>query len=380
MKIFFIKFFLILFSIILLISCTQPIVFKNLINEQSVSNEVINSRRKYLIDENISENFELIWSNITHGSFSNSTFAVFDKYLLVNDLSGRIYFFDRINGKLIGFEKFSGEIKISPIISSFRLFIPINRLEDNYFSIISYDLLNGKILSEERIKGAITDLIKNNDGFIVVSNLGEVIQFNDVGTILWKNKFEFIITKVGINKNIMYITNDKKELFLFDLHSREIKYKKIFEQNITSEFYVDGNNCFFGDEIGNLYSLNFEQNVINWKYKSEGKIISTPIANTNYVFICNLKGEVICLDKLNGKMIWKIETKGLLNSSPILFKNILVISDNNRKVYLIEAKTGKILNTVSFERRVKSSPFYYDGIIYFGSDRGLINAYKITFN
>jgi len=370
------------FSFILFLSCSQPIVLKNMISEQSGVFQNKNSNdRNFFIDKNISEKIELIWSNETHGSFSNSSFLVYDKFLFVPELSGRIYVFDRLNGKLIGYEKFNGEISVSPIINSFRLFIAVNRLEEKYFSIINFDLLNGKILTEEKIKGKIiSEMHKVDDGFIVISNLGEVVKSNYAGSIVWKKKFDSISSNSAMNNNRLYFANRNCEFICFDTYTQKIIYKKKFDNQITSGIIVNNNACFFGDEVGNIFSINSEDGKINWKFKTEGKIISTPVANEQLIFIGNLKGEVISLEKSSGQIIWKVETNGLINSSPILFKNILVQPDNNRKVYFIDVNNGKILNTISFERRVKSSPLYYDGIIYFGIDRGIINAYKVNIN
>lgn len=378
------KFFKIIFpfSFILFLSCSQPIVLKNMISEQSGVFENKNSSNgNYFIDKNISEKIELILSNETHGSFSNSSFLGYNKFLFVPELSGRIYVFDRLNGKLIGYEKFNGEISVSPIINSFRLFIAVNRLEEKNFSVINFDLLNGKILTEEKIKGKIiSEIHKVDDGFIVISNLGEVVKFNYAGSIVWKKKFDPISSNSTMHNDRLYFANKNYELICFDIHSQKIIYKKKFDDQISSGIIVNNNACFFGDEVGNIFSINRDGGKINWKFKTGGKIITYPVANDQFIFVGNLKGEIICIEKSSGKIIWKVATNGLINSSPILFKNILIQPDNNRKVYFIDVNNGKILNTISFERRVKSSPLYFDGIIYFGIDRGIINAYKINFN
>lgn len=378
----FLKIFFVMFSFVL-IKCSQPIILKNKIDEQKgILQFGITSDRNFFVDKNISYTLEQIWSNETYGSFSNSSLLVYDKYLFVSDLSGRLFVFDRLNGKQIGYEKFSGEILVSPIINSFRIYIPVNNSEKKYSTIITFDFLQGKILNELKIDGKINfELIKADDGILVITNKGEICKVNFIGDLEWKVKLDFeIISNASLKNNLCFLGNNKSELILFDLAKKEIIKKIKLQSNITSGIAFENDFLFFTTEDGTVYSYNYVNNKINWYVKTNSKAITFPVQDSKNIYIGNLGGEYFCFEKISGKIIWKFSSNSLFNSTPLLFNNLIVIPDNNKKVYLRDVKNGNVLSTLNFERRVKLTPLFYEGIIYFGVDRGEIYAYKVSIN
>ncbi|MCX7876257.1 MAG: PQQ-binding-like beta-propeller repeat protein [Melioribacteraceae bacterium] len=378
---YFIKYFIYILAFLFLTKCSQPIILKNNIETNKGLFQFGNtSDRNFYYEKNISPDLELIWSNETYGSFSNSSMLLYDKFLFVPDLSGRLFVFNKSNGKLVGYEKFSGEIAVTPIINSFRIYIPINKKDEINFSVITFDFLNGKILNEVKLNGKISfEMIKVQDGFVVFSSFGEIIKFNFLGEIDWKEKFNFDINSNGIIKNnLCFFGNNKSELIIYDLVLRKIIKKINLTSNVTSGIAIDNNDLFFSNEEGSFVSINYLNETYNWKVKTKSKSISFPVHNTNKIITSNLSGELICIEKESGKIIWNYSSNGLFNSTPILFDNIILIPDNNKRILLINSENGNVISSLEFERRVKLSPLYFDGIIYFGIDRGIINAYKVN--
>lgn len=374
---------LFLFMLLILSSCNHPIILKNVITEKKGIFDFFNyGKRIYFVDEIINPELKQIWTNETYGSFSNSSSLIFDNYLIVADLSGRVFVFNRFDGKLIGYEKFQGEIPVTPVINNFRLFIPVNRSEKNFFTIYTFDLLNGKILNENNFNGKIqTEIMTIDDGIVLISNQGEITKMKFYGEIEWKVKNNFSITSDVILSNNKYLLgNNKNELIVFNVFDNKIEKKIKVDTLITSGITVENENCFFSDEAGKFYSLNFYNGKINWSVKTRSKLKSFPVQDKNYIYFGNLSGDIYCVDKKNGNVKWIINTNGLINSTPLLFKNVLIVPDFNGKLHIINIDDGNILNTIIFERRVKLSPIYYDGIIYIGTDRGIINAYKVFNN
>lgn len=375
----FTKIFLVVISF-LFSQCNQPIVLKNKIDVQNGIFQFGNSgKRNFYIKENITSTPEQIWTNETYGSFSTTSLLVYDKYLFVPDLSGRLFVFDRLNGNLIGYEKFSGEIKVSPIINSFRIYIPVNNLEQSYSTLYTFDLLQGKIINETKINGKINfELLKNDDGILVFTDRGEICKINFIGDVQWKFKLGFeVISNVTLKDNLCIFGNNNSELILFNITKKEIIKKIKFDSDISSGISLENDILFFTTEDGTFYSFDFVSEKIKWSAKTKSKSISFPVHNSKNIFLGNLSGEFLCFEKYSGKILWKYYSNSLFNATPLLFENLIVVPDNNKKVLLIDISNGKLLNTLNFEKRVKLTPLFYDDIIYFGVDRGIIYAYKI---
>lgn len=372
-------YFLIYIFTIFLVSCTQPLVFKFMSsNESGYYMFGKMPERSFYEKTAIDENLHSIWSTETSGSQSNSSIVIYKNILFVTDLSGKIYGFDRATGKMLGYEKYAGSISIAPIITGLRIFFIVNNINERYSTIKYYDLIGGKILTESIIAGAVqNEMLKLNDGIVVVSDNGEVIKYNLIGTREWSVHTKANSkTSPASNGKLILLGNEKGELIAISTEDGDIKYRKRLSSGIEGDICIDGPNAYFGNNNGNLYSVSVEDGNINWNYDTKNKILVTPVYDNSKIIIGNLAGDIFCVNKIDGKLIWKTSTNGVINTTPLLLDNFLIQPDLNKKVYFINTQTGIIEKTYEFERRVKLSPVLYDGILYLGSDKGIIDAYK----
>lgn len=366
-------------AIFRLSSCTTPLVLKNMSAEEDgyFMFGKIPERNFYesiTIDEVIPA-----WEGETSGSQSYTSPIFYNKTLFLSDLSGRIYGFDRLTGAKIGYEKYGGAVSVTPILNKLRLFFVVNEKLENYSLLIMYDFISGKILSEVKIDGNVTnELLKLNDGIVVLTNRGELIKFNFVGVREWSYKTKTTsLSSPAANNALILFGNQKGELISVDVKTGKLISNMKLKNPISGGITIDKSSAYLGDEKGLLYSVNFENQSINWVYDSGAKIISTPVFDNDKIYFGNLNGDLTAITKNNGKKFWSFNFGGVFNATPLLTKNILVQPDLNKKVLFVNVSNGKIVKTLTFDRRAKLSPVYYDGMLYLGSDRGIINAYKI---
>lgn len=371
--------FLISLLTIFLFNCTQPLVFKFMSSNESgyyMFGKI--PERSFYEKTSIDENLQPIWSAETSGSQSNSSIVIYKDILFVTDLSGKIYGFDRVSGKELGYEKYSGSIPVAPVINGLRMFLIVNNINERYSTIKYYDLTGGKILSESIIAGAVqNEMLKLNDGIVVLSDNGELIKYNLIGTREWSTLTEANSkSSPASNGKLILLGNEKGELIAISAADGKIKYQKQISSGIEGDICIDGSNAYFGDNEGNLFSVTVEEGDINWQFDTKNKILVSPVYDESKIIVGNLAGDIFCINKIDGKLIWKTSTNGVINTTPLLLNNFLIQPDFNKKVLFIDAQTGKIQKIYEFERRVKLSPVLYDGILYLGSDKGIINAYK----
>ena len=365
--------------LIIVSACTQPIFFRNMaigMPGHFMFGKI--PERNFYENVSIGDFLEPKWSAVTSGSQSNTSIVIYNDILFVSDLSGKLYAFDRKTGKQFGYEKFSGAIPVAPVVNNLRLFLMVNELNEKYSTIKNFDILNGKVLDESKIYGGVhNELLKLDDGIIVLSDYGELIKYNLVGTKGWSTN-----TKVDSHSspasdgNVIVFGNEKGELISCSAKTGEVLYRKKICGGIEAGLSISGSNIYFGDKTGKVFCVNLNDGKIIWQYDTKNKIVVTPVMNAENLFIGNLNGDIFCLNKADGKLKWKIRTEGVIDATPLLLKNKLVQPDLNRKVYLIDVATGNIEKMMPFETRTKLSPVYYDGMIYLGADRGEINAYQ----
>lgn len=361
-------------------SCSRPIMILDLKADSDGYKMFGNiPTRNFFVEKTIQDSLEFLWEFETNGNQYSSSVLIVDKYLFINDLSGRVYVVDKNTGKLIGYEKIGASVSVSPILYNKRIFVATEQKEEDYSTFIVFDVVNSKILQEDNIKGAVTaEMIKLDDGIIVLSSSGELIRYNLIGTRVWSRKTNTFAKSTPVSDaNIVLFGNEKGEIVCVDYKTGEILYRKKVAGRIEGGLTIDGTNCYFGDSNGVLYSLKIETGNINWSYQTGSKIISTPVFNTENIFVGNLGGNIFSIDKASGSLLWKTQTGGVINSTPLLFRNLLIQPNLNKQVNILDVEKGIINKTIPFERRVKLSPVYFDGILYLGADRGIIYAYKV---
>jgi outer membrane protein assembly factor BamB len=368
-----------LFIVIVFAGCTQPLIIKNSsYDEPGYFMFGKTPMRNFYADIAVGEIIEK-WNNQTSGSQSNSSIVIFNNVLFVYDLSGRIYGFDRLTGKLIGYEKFNGSIEVAPIIKNLRIFFIVNEKLEKYSTFIMFDFINGKVIKEVQFDGGVTnELIRLDNGIVILTNSGELIKFNYIGEREWSTKTETTsLSSPASNGEVIIWGNQSGEIIIASTKTGEIKSKTKIGKAISGGISIENYNAYFADEYGGVYCFDINKQKVIWKNDTGSKILSTPVFDKEKIYIGNLEGKVFALDKNNGNKLWGIETNGIINTTPLITKNMLIQPDVNKKVHLINSSDGKIESAIEFDSRTKLNPVYYNGMLYLGSDRGIIHAYEV---
>lgn len=373
------KLFTFILTVIFVYSCSTPFILKNVhVDNDGIYTYGRNENRNFYCDAAISEKLEFKWTASTNGSQPNSSVLILNDYVIVPDLSGRIYAFAKETGKLIGYEKYSGAVSTAPIINSLRIYFVLNNKLESYSTFKMFDFVNNKILAEDKINGAVTnEMLRLNEGIVVITDRGELIKYNYVGyrdyTVNLKTSTN---CNPAANSKFIAFGTVKGELVILNRKDGTIYYNEKIAGPIESGFTFENDIIYFGDSNGVLYAFDSNSKTIIWKFNTGAKIVSTPVYDYSKIIVGNLSGRIAAVDKKSGGIVWVINTKGIINTTPLLTKTFLIQPDFNRKVYVINSAVGMIADTLEFDRRVKLTPVIYDGILYVGADKGQINAYQ----
>jgi outer membrane protein assembly factor BamB len=373
------KIFPLILSVFIVYSCSTPFILKNArYEDDDISTFGKNEKRNFYFDVAITEKLDFKWTASTNGSQPNTSVLILNNYVIVSDLSGRIYAFDKDTGKLIGYEKYNGAISTAPVLNNLRIYFVLNEKHESYSTLKMFDFVNNKILAEDKIIGSVTnELLRLDEGIVVLTDVGELIRYNYVG---YRDYSVNLKTSTNCNPaaNDKFIAfgTVKGELVILNRSDGTAYFMEKIAGAIESGFTFENDIIYFGDSNGLLYAFDSNSKKIIWQFNTGAKIVATPVFDNSKIIVGNLSGKIVAVDKNNGELIWTQRTKGIINTTPLLTKTLLVQPDFNRKVYFINSSTGSIVDTLEFDRRVKLTPVINDGILFIGYDRGKINAYQ----
>ncbi|MDX9923414.1 MAG: PQQ-binding-like beta-propeller repeat protein [Ignavibacteriaceae bacterium] len=361
--------------LLFLVGCSKPLILKRITFNDTQADKTRNYINNYYFDIALKDSFVFKKEISIKGNLDINPFFFYDSYLFFGGLAGKFYIVDIESNTLIGDNQFNGSINVPPILSNYRLFIPLNNYDENYATLYFYDILNNKVLSETKIDGNIDfSIMKYNENIIVINNRGLVYRINLAGGLESKHKLisELISEPILLNDIIYYIGFDGS-LYSFSLIENNAKIEleindlqKIFSFN--KELILVKNNSYAIVKVGNISEQEFMQVPLN--------NIQSGVSDTNRLYFVNYSGNTICIDKNNHNIIWETKLSGFTNLPLVLTDDYLLVTNSIGEIYFINKEDGKEYTRIKVEERIKTAPQIYDNKIYFGVAKGLIKVYE----
>jgi outer membrane protein assembly factor BamB len=376
------KYLLLIFVIVALYGCgPSSIKLKTRIDDNAYSMFGRAPGREFYIPISITDSLVERWEAEVNGSFTNSSVAVSDSFIFVNDLSGRISCFRIDSGEMAGQLKNDGTVYSTPIIHKFLVIYADAYNSEDKSNLVYYDFSLGKIVNETEVQGRVlTQLIKTENGIIFVTETGTVMKHNFISHKVWETHTGFFVHSSPVLSNDKIIFgNDQGEIIAAKESNGEILYRIETGAPFFGNAAVSGGTAFIGNDNGELIAFDIENGNLKWKYRTDARIIANPVSDDKYVIIANLSGDVYKLDKETGQLIWKQSTGGVINATPLLTKNRIIVPNLYGSVIFLNYETGAITKTITYPDRVRLSPLIIDKYLYIGYDKGMLKSYEIFF-
>lgn len=338
-----------------------------------------NTSRNFFYNLELTDSLFLKWSVSTKGGFTNNSVVFTDKYVFINDLSGRIYCFDIQTGKQKGMLNYKGSIFTSPIVNKFILYFAVAEINNVLSTIVGYDIFNGVELFKTEIDGKITnELLILDDGLLAVSQKGNIYKFNFKGEQVFTFDLKSNVNSLPVlySDIIIFSTEDgeivgvKKDNGKIEIRERISDYP-LFNGSIKNDIY------YVGSENGTIYSYNLNNRQSEIIFESKNKIVAAPSFDNENIYFGNLAGIFYSINLLRKKLNWEVDCKGLINASAIVTDNKLIIPNLNKKIHLIEKTTGRSVAEYEFEGRIKLTPIPINNLLIVGYDNGVLECYEI---
>ena len=337
-----------------------------------------NPARQFYVEQNITDSLSLKWQNDANGSFTNSSVVVYDSLVFINDLSGRIYCYNFVNGKKLGQLKNEGAIFSSPFVYKFYLIYVAADDKENISHLRYYDYVLGDMKHDIEVEGrCVTEIIGTPESVIFNTENGIVYKYDMAGKKIWETGTNSMVhSSPSMNNDVIVFGNDNGELIALNNKDGKVLYRTKIGQSFFCGTAVSGNVVYTGNDDGNLYAIDLNTGEILWRFSSGSRIIMTPSVTSSEIYFGNLKGDLFCINKKDGKKIWQTSTGGVLNATPYAADNYLVVPDLNDKFYLVNRNNGHIKRTYPVDGRTRLSPLIFRNTLFIGFDRGELQAYE----
>ena len=219
-----------------------------------------------------------------------------------------------------------------------------------------------------------------------------------------------IVTSPAIADGVLYIGSMSGHLYAIDQQTGKEKWNFKSRMPIASSPAVAGATLYFVSSAGALAALDTNTGKPKWVFGAEFErkfearnlhgypsaaqtipdawdiFTSSPAVANGRVYFGSGDGNVYAVDAQTGVLQWKFPTRDVVHSSPAVANNIVYIGSWDSNLYAIDADTGQekwsfkagedpaIHNQVGFQ----SSPTIVDGMVYVGCRDGHVYALDAT--
>lgn len=337
--------------------------------------------RDFYMPVSISDSLALRWESSANGSFPASSVSIYDQFVFVNDLSGRIHCFNIEDGKQVGVLKFKGAVYSTPIPFQRIVVFPVALVKENLTELVFYNFEDGKEIDVIEIPGRVlTEMIALDDAIILTTEMGAVIKYSSRGKKLWETQ-TLVTTRSSpaLKNDMVFFGNDDGEIIVLDAESGDSIYVAEIGGHFFSGITINEDILYAGNDNGNLYALDISDGSIIWEYDSGARILMTPAVDEENVIFGNLEGKFFSLNKIDGTANWITQFGGVLNSTPLLTDNLIVLPDVFLSFHLVNKSDGRTVKSFVLDGRAKHSPVYFKDVLFIGYDNGNLRAYDFIF-
>jgi len=228
-----------------------------------------------------------------------------------------------------------------------------------------------------------------DDGLIVFDKKGNILRYNDVQKIIWKNNFYSKAEKklslfltFAKNENNIFVADNISKIFSIDINSGKLNWSKKSDYPFNSQIKIYKDKFFVVDYKNILRCFYIKDGSACWNVKTEESFTVSEskfsiIIKDGILIFNNSIGDITAVDILSGLIKWQLPTQksNIANeaynfnySKLVSDGNSIYFSNNRNEFYSVDFSTG-IINWISQINSILS-PILIDDYIFTVSDTG----------
>jgi outer membrane protein assembly factor BamB len=144
----------------------------------------------------------------------------------------------------------------------------------------------------------------------------------------------------------------------------------------TSSPAVANGKVYFGSGDGNVYALDAQSGVLQWKFPTRDVVHASPAVYNNTVYVGSWDSYLYAIDAETGQEKWSLKTgedatihnQVGFQSSPAVVDGVVYVGCRDAHVYAVDAATGrKKWDYPTSKSWVNGTPAVRDGMVYVGT-------------
>jgi len=219
------------------------------------------------------------------------------------------------------------------------------------------------------------------------------------GHKLWEHKLGTLAAAspaIGLKQRLLFIpilsihgrSPGAGALFAVSMKTGKIVWSHPIPAGTESSPLAYGNNVYFGDQSGTVYSLRAGDGHVNWTYRASGPVKGGPALADGNIYFGDYAGRAYALNAANGHEVWAVGTNGThfgfgsgnFYSTPAVAFGRVYMGNTDGRVYSFAAHSGQLAWATSTGAYVYASPAVADvpGLgptVYMGSYDGYFYAF-----
>ena len=337
----------------------------------------INAERDFFADITLPDSLTRRWEGETNGNLGFNSVVTTGQLVFLSDLSGRIYCFNKITGKRVGYLRYKGSIECAPVIKKNLLIFPLVKLNNGETNLIIYDFAKGSELYKIDVRGKVISYPLIDEQYIyLLTTVGSVVKISLNGEVEWRRDLKFRNTSNLFRlKNSIYFGDDTGKIIRLNYATGELINEIKISDSPVGNLSIKENIIYTSDDAGICYAIKDDE--VLWKYNSGSRIAMYPASDNSNIYFGTLSGDIFALQKGNGTLLWKANHGGVISAAPLVLNSQLIVPNLDRKVLFLEKQSGRLIKQMNFEGRVRHTPAVDSINIYFGYDNYLLGAYAI---
>ena len=201
--------------------------------------------------------------------------------------------------------------------------------------------------------------LKISDNNLIVSdNLGYLYVLDiQTGNLNWAKNFGVPFrSSIKTEKENIFLLNQDNKFYIINKKDGEKKtnfetFPSILKSELETSISLDQskNNLFFVTSAGQLYSINYKTNNLNWlinlsmtnKGQSKKFFFSSPIIFKKDTLYISTSISTYSINAINGSINWELPFSTYVR--PAISENFIILASNDGFILNLDIKTGKVL-------------------------------------
>jgi outer membrane protein assembly factor BamB len=365
--------YLLLYSLLLMISCQRSIIKSDDFNPQSVLYWGGNEGRSGQDSEEIVPPLKLAWTHRANAAIGKAICAA-DSFLFFGDKGGDITILHHRTGKTIRNLRIQKRMGATCLPDGHRLVIALRWGKETLRSI---NMNTGKKLWALRLGGIEGEPILAGDTLFAANSEGFVFALESAtGAMLWKRNLNgTIMSSFAKSGDRLVLTTVDGMVWSLSASLGEPLWNRSLSGAVYAAPVIFQNKIFIGTQSRVFYCLDGATGQIVWQTPCEGGIFEMAAVNSDEVYFGTSQGLMYCLDSRLGTIRWSLETNSVIGTSPLISGNYLFFGTLDKKLYAVDRQTSEEVWSFITKGRIRTTPVSWNGMLVAASENHFIYGF-----